>query len=156
MHFTGLVIFVIATISMVGYAQDDYNFLSYHLCLTEKKPDPISVETFKNTVSLRVFVKTLTLDQENHLPYFSFKEDFENESSMIKINDSIALKFSLSRAVDYGFNKFNLSKRGRCWRELIKTTSREEFSLGNLTAVHSVGNKDATDSVTFSGSIKLT
>ena len=91
---------------------------------------------------------------------FQYSETIQNESSLIQLNDTVAIKVSVTRAVDFKVKKYlykvdMFTKTGKCWKAASGTGLWNEFYPGVVTGGWSVGFEGTSNYLGFDGAILI-
>ena len=118
-----------------------------------------SVESFKDQLTLTLDIVEITDGRISSNVDISFKEQIENES-LVQINESVALKISIVRAIDFGVKKYLYKfelfrRRGECWASAGGNGLWNEFYPGIITNGFAVGIENTAGYLGFNGSVMI-
>ena len=129
-------------------------------CFWKSLSDKNSAKPFKELLKLTIEAKKIKIGSQTHLIEFLYKEDMNSESSLIQFNDSIGIKVSVARAIDYKNNiylyKIDIFERkDDCWRSKNPINYYNKFQLGTISAGYGSGIEGSIDYLFFEGTIKI-
>lgn len=134
--------------------------LSQEYCDKKNSHDANFVKEFQKEFTVTVTVDSLFLGDKKYKVGFSHTEKFTDESPLIKINDSIAVKVSVARVVLNGEKKYLYSydfyRKTDCWNKIDFSESWSTFKPGNsVLAALSMGVQGDSGYFRFEGDISI-
>ena len=129
-------------------------------CFSSNVSNTNSVKEFKDNLKLTIEVKKLTIGKITHIINFLHTETIQSESSLIQFNDSVAVKISVARAVDFKNKKYLykldlFEKKDNCWRPKNTYNYFNEFHLGTISSGSGSGIEGTIDYLFFNGVLKI-
>jgi hypothetical protein len=127
-------------------------------CFLDKKYDNNAVNEFKDKLTATVNINELTIGAKMYNVKFNHTEQFNTETSLIRINDTLGIKISIARIIDYGRKKYLkqlvLLKYDGCWKDVC-IFNWETYELGTINTGYSSGEKGDKDYLGIVGSITV-
>lgn len=158
-HYIILTAFALFTLTDT-YGQTTKHTQVKDVCFGNSNYRNNSVNEFNESLTITVDILEIQNGKVSENVEFSHSEEFANETSLIEINDTVAMKISICRAVDYGVKKYLYKidlfrKKGKCWNNAGGPGLWAEFYPGQLTEGFSVGTPNTSSYLGFNGSIQL-
>jgi hypothetical protein len=156
MQKTFIFIATLTLFSLTIFGQDKSNLKSE--CFTNISQEQKTIDKYKDNLTLKIEVTILKVGKISTAINFTYDEIIQNESSLIQINDSVAIKVAITRAVDFVEKKYLykvdlFTKSDKCWKRASGANDWNEFYPGIVTAGCSVGYEGTDNYLGFTGTI---